>query len=274
MKIFDALIFNDESMLLEVRLHELADVVDYHVVVEADTTFSGKPKPLHFEAEWDRWIRDSEFAEKIIHIVVRDMPSGPDPWVREHWQRNAIIRGLDHAGAYDPILISDGDEVPRASSITFLRDNEFWRTTVSGVFEQRGHYYWLNMLGCPPNDCWYGTRFTRRGALNDAVFHNDAVFPQQLRTRSYDGVAVIPNGGWHWSYLGGPDRIRSKVASYSHHDLATPQNMSDDNLRKCLATGDDLFGRDYIRFKKVPFDESYPKYLRENAERFKEWILP
>jgi beta-1,4-mannosyl-glycoprotein beta-1,4-N-acetylglucosaminyltransferase len=40
--------FFDELELLDLRLHELADVVDRFVLVEATTTFSGAAKPLSF----------------------------------------------------------------------------------------------------------------------------------------------------------------------------------------------------------------------------------
>jgi beta-1,4-mannosyl-glycoprotein beta-1,4-N-acetylglucosaminyltransferase len=44
--IYDCFMFCDELDLLEIRLHELADLVDKFVVVEGDLTLSGKPKPV------------------------------------------------------------------------------------------------------------------------------------------------------------------------------------------------------------------------------------
>ena len=34
----------------------------------------------------------------------------------------------------------------------------------------------------------------------------------------------------------------------------------------------DIFGRNY-KYKKIEIDERFPKYIRENKEKFKEWIL-
>lgn len=45
---YDCFIFWKELDLLDLRLHELADAVDYFVLAEATHTFSGHPKPLHF----------------------------------------------------------------------------------------------------------------------------------------------------------------------------------------------------------------------------------
>ena len=54
-------------------------------------TFSGKPKPLYFAENTDRF---SPWTRRITHVVADDMPSGPDPWAREAHQRDAVIRGL------------------------------------------------------------------------------------------------------------------------------------------------------------------------------------
>ena len=46
--IYDAFPFLDELELLELRLKELAAVVDRHILVESTLTFQGTPKPLYY----------------------------------------------------------------------------------------------------------------------------------------------------------------------------------------------------------------------------------
>ena len=48
MKIFDCFIFNNEVELLELRLNILNDVVDKFVIIEGNSTFSGKKKESNF----------------------------------------------------------------------------------------------------------------------------------------------------------------------------------------------------------------------------------
>ena len=48
MKIIDCFIFYNELEILNVRLHELYDVVDNIIIAEATTTHTGKPKPLYY----------------------------------------------------------------------------------------------------------------------------------------------------------------------------------------------------------------------------------
>ena len=66
MKFYDCFLFNNELDLLEIRLKYLWDVVDTFVIVEADTTFAGEEKPLHFKENKERF----KWAEsKIKHVV-------------------------------------------------------------------------------------------------------------------------------------------------------------------------------------------------------------
>jgi len=65
------LAFFNELDILEIRLHELNDVVDYFVLVEATKTHSGLDKPLWFLEHRSRY---NDFWRKIVHIVVDDMP--------------------------------------------------------------------------------------------------------------------------------------------------------------------------------------------------------
>ncbi|RLA30267.1 MAG: hypothetical protein DRR03_10930 [Gammaproteobacteria bacterium] len=37
--------------------------------------------------------------------------------------------------------------------------------------------------------------------------------------RNANGVAVLPDAGWHLSWLGGPDRVTKKVGSFCHPEV-------------------------------------------------------
>ena len=54
MKVFDCFKFFNELELLELRLMELYDVVDYFVLVEANKTHTGKEKKYLFEENKDK----------------------------------------------------------------------------------------------------------------------------------------------------------------------------------------------------------------------------
>ena len=49
MKVYDCFTFNDENHLLEIRLNELNNYVDYFVIVEGNKTRQNNSKKLRFD---------------------------------------------------------------------------------------------------------------------------------------------------------------------------------------------------------------------------------
>ena len=79
-RVWDAFMFFNELDVLEVRLNELNSSVHKFVLVEATKTHSGNSKPLHYA---DNSQRFSAFHDKIVHVVVDDLPVHSNPWVLE-----------------------------------------------------------------------------------------------------------------------------------------------------------------------------------------------
>ena len=72
MKIFDCFCFLNELELLELRLMELYDTVDYFVISEANKTHAGNPKEFIFEKNKKRY---KKYLDKIIYVKVTDLPT-------------------------------------------------------------------------------------------------------------------------------------------------------------------------------------------------------
>ena len=105
----------DEDLVLDIRLNILNDKVDKFIIVEATKNHAGKDKKLNFRIE-----NFSKFKDKIIYVVVDDMPlnvkSPKKGWhenhARDQFQRNAIERGYKNFSDENIIMISDIDEIP------------------------------------------------------------------------------------------------------------------------------------------------------------------
>lgn len=113
-KIYDCFPFFNELELLQIRLGELNDTVDYFVLVESIETQRGTPKKLFFEENKHLF---APYLHKIIHVAVRENHPEFSMWEREHFQRNCIARGLKNCKDKDIILISDLDEIPKKNCI-------------------------------------------------------------------------------------------------------------------------------------------------------------
>lgn len=245
-KIYDCFTFFNELELLELRLNELNNIVDYFVLVESTKTFTGKDKELYYDK--NSWLFE-KFKPKIIHIIVQDMPETSDPWTREYFQRNAILRGLGNCSPDDLILISDVDEIPNKNQI---KGNISEKPM---AFDQNCYFYFLN---CLSNEEWYGTVMVKYRHLTS---------PQDLRNKK-NKLRKIKSGGWHFSYLGGVEKIKAKIESFAHSEFNTEKYKNEEKLLQHLREGSDLFDRQGIRYKFVDIDKSYPDYLLENINKF------
>ena len=227
----DAFLFFNELDLLEIRLNSLAPYVDMFVLAESETTFSGKPKPLIFEQNKERF---KDF--NITHLVVDDIQTD-DPWERESHQRNFLINGITD----DMVMLSDIDEIPDMES----------HNGEEGVFSQRLYYYYFNLYTGKPN--WRGT-VVKRNIEN----------MERVRRRRHRMPVV--GKGWHFSTLGTPEDIVTKIEAFSHQEFNT-QDIKD-SVSGNVETQQDIYGR--RRFKNFSVETpTGPEWLIKNKERYK-----
>lgn len=271
--IVSAFSFFNELDLLDLRLHELDQVVDRFVLVEATLTHAGKPKPLYYE---ENKVRFSQFRDKICHIIVDDMPVTKqqcsaaydywdrhwipdgyltgDNWIRERYQRNQMMKGIQDCDPDDIVIIEDADEMVKPEILQSIE-----KTIVDGsnAVEQILHTYFMNFK-CT-NMKWAGSKILRRKFVTD---------PSEHRFHT-PASGVILNGGWHFNFLGGVEAIKLKLQSYAHQEFNNDEVFG--RLGDYLIQKKDALGRLY-QYEVVPIDENYPKYLRENPDKFRKYM--
>jgi hypothetical protein len=247
-KIYDCFTFFNELEILEVKLNELYDHVDYFVLVESVETFRGDLKPLYFLENKDRF---AKFLDKIIHVPVFDRLNTNNPWDREFFQRNQIMRGLLGAVKDDIIIIEDLDEMISAEKLP-----EF----VQPVQEGKKRYVTCNH----PMYTYYLNRKGHMGGVTHllgsiVIQYGDLLqlSPQGARNLRSQETAI--KAGWHFTYMGGFDRVCKKIESFSHSEM---DNEVYKNYKKIRAEIDEI--------PLVEIDESYPKFIQDNLSYFKE----
>lgn len=254
--IFDCFMFFNELDLLEIRLHELWRKVDRFFLVEATRTHSNQEKPLYYDINKNRF---AEFSSKIIHVVLDEYPPYRDAMQFDTHQRNQFNNVLEFCRDDDIVLMSDLDEIPRASLV-----GENLETPGLKVFDQANHYYFVNYRMTDDADwTWYGTR-----SIRARDFTMDA-----QTTRMAIPHEVIRNGGWHFSYLGGIDKIVQKLEAFAHQEFNLDVFKDRTAIAERIQRGEDLFGRGF-HFETVGLDESYPAHIRANRARFAHLIAP
>lgn len=250
-RVFDCFTFYREQELLELRLHELEHVVDLHVLVESDKTFTGKPKALHFDAE--RLPR--RFRKKVRHVVVTDMPQTDDPWTRERHQRNTIMRGLEDLHNTDVVVLGDVDEVPRATSLAALLLRSDWR--LRGLQQRLFHYHMdVRCVGSPRGDVAW-TMVARGEVLRRTSC-------EELRSQRHlpERWGWEKDAGWHFSFLGGVEAIQEKLGAFSHAEKNTAVFSSAARIAARMGACVDIFDRNGFSWQQVPVDVSFPMWVR------------
>jgi hypothetical protein len=269
MKIYDCFTFFNELDLLEIRLQELYDTVDYFVIAEANMSHSGNPKEYTLLENWERF---SPWHDKIRRIAVDDMPITDNSWVREKFQRDALSRGLHDMASEDIVIVSDLDEIPRAEVISLIKDDE--------------NDYERYVLRCP----LYRYRFNYMKWHEVIVNHTIIVTrgrvftnPENERDFTHDWIpkpqdadyTFVDHGGWHFSYLGDDENAKHKLRNFAHTEQNIPEivDVLDINwmIRNKCGPNNSQYQE---RFEYVQMDDYFPKCVTENLEKYKQLIIP
>lgn len=254
MKILDCFTFLDEPDLLELRFLELNDVVDYFIIAEANKTFSGRDKDFNLEHYGDI---TKPYEDKIIYIKITDMPPvrNGNAWPCEYHSRQCLIRGLDKvATPGDLVLLSDVDEIPRAEAVTNVGTNAIFG------FDMRFIRFYLNI------ECTTGWRGTT------SIPYSKQINLQQVR-HAKDRYPAVVDGGWHISSTGEKEKLKTKIRSFSHTEVA--HFAEDDNAIEQLMTVYKLHPSHHAdEHKMIEIDDNFPKHIEQIYKKYPYLIHP
>ena len=274
MRVYDCFTFYNEFELLELRFKSLWEVVDCFMLVEADKKHTNEPKPYYF---WERQDDFKKFWPKIRHLPVEMTVDfkGVGDWSIENAQRDAIAYGLFDAAPDDLIMISDLDEIPAPDVVKKIRDGQLAdvleKTPIT--MEQTFHYYYFDWINPAP---WHGTVLTKKKNLTT---------PQKLRNLK-DKFPSLSQGGYHFSYMGGVDRVINKMTSIVDGNAIVVHSggklIDRKHIEQALANGTDIYNRpqsyignfypyDVKKIRLPHLDEflrKYPHFLREPEKYF------
>jgi len=249
-RLFDCFLYNGEAKMLNFRLHELSEVVDYFVIVEATHTFKGTPKKLMFNIE-----DYQQFKDKIIFVPCETSPVS-DAWENEKNQRRYLAVGVAKAQPkdHDLLLLSDVDEIP---DVTDLQKHKAQRLHQAYVFNQNFYYY---NYSCRNAKKWAGSVLLNNYILK-VRFNNDFELVRKARNSLPKIGNDYSSGGWHFSYFGDIDYIVNKIQEFSHQEYNNSKYTDREQIKKLIAEGKDLFLRADEKFEKIAEQSYLPRYL-------------
>ncbi len=266
-KVVDCCMFFNELDFLEFRLNALWDHVDHFIIVESPYTFSGKAKSLVFQENRDRF---SPFLDKISYVS-GDQTLLPSAWHMEDAQRDLALRGVNalDLASDDVVIFSDLDEIPRPEVIADFSRNTF-HDLVSLNLET--FYYFMNVK--VPAMAWAGPYITTvelakriRPSLGRELIKGHS------REHAYD------KAGWHFTWLGGAEKIIEKIEASAHEEFDNAENKSVSSIVGKLRDIKPIpgtFTGDLGELTVVDIDSEFPPALAAlvKAADLKGWLCP
>lgn len=260
MKLFDCFMYNNEDIVLEIRLNTLDKFVHKFIIVESCYDHQGHQKKLNFNIK-----KFKKFQKKIEYIILKNFPKNMSNWERENYNRNYLEKGLKGAKDDDYIMISDLDEIPKIDNLEVFYKKKFT------VFKQKMIYYRFNLQNkSKPN--WFGTKACQKKHLKT---------PQWLRNQKVKNYPfwridrinwnIIKDGGWHFSYVMSNKKIIDKIKSFAHSEYNDQKYLNVRSIEKKILERKDLFDRSN-KFSKIKDEKKLPDYLVKHKKKFKSLI--
>jgi beta-1,4-mannosyl-glycoprotein beta-1,4-N-acetylglucosaminyltransferase len=268
-KVYDLFMMNTELDWLDIRLNELKDHVDYFVILESASTFTGLPKPLYLK---DNWQHFSNFHDQIIYQELNDTGFySTITWDHEDLQRNAMfdqvfpnLSGEQQAILGDVILVSDIDELPRPATLQVLRNCQYPRRLTL-----RSHFYYYSLQWLHRGEEWPHPQAT--------IYEGDkTIRPANLRNGEGGNIMQIQldkadlwNAGWHCSFCFATlEEMTNKISSFSHTRLNQPGFRDPTAIVARVRNGLDLFDREEQYYDRVEANADIPEYMKAHKESF------
>ncbi len=253
-RIVDCFTFFNELDLLEIRLEEEYALVDEFVICESRQTFQGHPKPLYFDENRGRF---EKYLPKITHLVIDQFPDTDNVWAREHYQRNYLRNGFLGADPNDIIIITDADEIISRNTLKILRYSTGFIQLDMPMFQ-----YYLNLQAQPSG--WTKPFAFSRYLLDEIPDFN---FPRTNQDEVFaafgDRALKVEEAGWHFTYLGGADQIRTKLNAFSHTDGWHEYMRTPGAVERHIQIGY-VVGNFWHLARYVPVDRSFPDVIIRN----------
>lgn len=282
-KIYDIFMFDDEFDLLDLKLEELDDFVDYFIIIESNKTHSGLNKELNFKKNKDNYIK---YEHKIIHLICDfdteeyhnylnnyknifpSLSSQCENMIKDAYQRDfSILSKKVNFDENDIIIISDLDEIINKKSISnFLKSEPFF--SEPHRLEMHFTHYFLNTtLYTKNNNCdltWTYATIIKFKFLN--VYFNSL---SHIRQKFYT-EKIIKNAGWHFSYVMSADKILKKIKSGAHADDLNIRIRELSDIKSSMADLEVFYDKN-LKLKEISL-ELLPDSIKNNKSKWLKYL--
>ncbi len=266
-KFIDCITFFDNNYIFDFRYNVIKNYVDKFIICESLFDHKNNPKKVNFDLE--KKYKDNS---QVIHLILKKpFPKKTNPWQNQAIQREYILENLNFTDEDDLIFFSDPDEIPNPNLLS-----NFVLTKKYGIFLQKIYNYKFNLFNSYETP-WEGTKVCKKKNLKSINFMREKIKTKNLKYKFYrldkeKSIEIFDNGGWHFTNLMQPELISKKLKTFAHSEFSGDQFSSIEIIKKKIEEKVDLFNRGH-KYSYVKIDDTFPKYLINNLEKYKDFIL-
>ena len=265
-KIIDCITFFNENFIFDLRYNIIKEFVDFIVVCESQYDHRGNEKKLNFN--YAKYSSD----KKLKYFILKEpFPKNNNPWINQAIQREFLLKNLNFVNDDDYIFFSDPDEIPNVSLFqNFKLEKKY------GIFLQKSFNYKFNLFNRYETP-WDGPRVCKKKNLKSIDYMRQKVWAKNLKYKFFrfdkeKNIEIFQNGGWHFNNIMTPENISKKLKTFAHTEYSDDKYSSIKVIQKKIEERKDLFNRGDI-YEKIELDDTFPKYLLDNKNIYKHFIL-
>ena len=252
--------------MFEIRYNILSNFVDYFVICESKYDHKGDLKKKNFLLK-----KNYNFKKIKYFFIDQPFPKNTDRWENQAIQREHLLSCLNFADNEDYIFFSDPDEIINPK---FLKNFELKKKF--GIFMMDCFNYKFNLFN-PHESPWEGTRVTKKKNLSSIDYLRQKVLSKNLNYKFYrldkeKNIELFKKSGWHFNNVMSPKEISLKLKTFAHSEFSSKKYSDETIISNKMKEQVDLFERGH-KYQKINFDESFPNFLVNNKEYYKDWIL-
>lgn len=259
--IIDYVLFNNEFSVLRARLEYLKPLVDVHVLVESDHTFSGKPKRMLF-SELGKQLGPLSSKVVVAQQFYRgsyDFSKSPKSDTDEtspqflmvRYQRDGGYEKLRGFITEDIVLVGDVDEIPSREAIAKIANQiKVRQATVLATSDIKP----FGPVTLVQEHYLYSPHFRVNGDYSGTVIITNGLLAQVGPHRVREDRSKFPKvegGGWKLDGFTNAEGLRTKAQCSAYQNRVNDKVLSEEHIAKCLTEGKDLLGRKTLKTEKV-----------------------
>jgi hypothetical protein len=291
-KVIDCFPYFNEKELLELRINLLKDHVDGFIITDADHTHGGHPKNLScFETISELGLENVNITVLAAHLPSYEIEK--NNYVRERYQRDIASNFFEENTVY---IVSDCDEIINPNTISeyvkssIENKNRLFRIPMDYLIGradlQAYHpsglpHSWITPFVCMKHHI---EKYTLSEIREDYATGEFKLGFEDVSPKDLTGKPL--SCGWHFSWMGDTDRIKTKMKSFLHcydtpdtfevlqHAIGamnSPEMMEFLDNYKAEVGSNDPYGRKDHILKPYPI-ENLPQKIFQ-LERVKKFLL-